>query len=392
MNSEQIEEIASQWFARHQSGTWTESDQAELDAWLETATAHRIAYIRLTAAWKRLARIKALGAGVPPGIVPARGSWGDAYFSKVIVPEADSPPSLGDGLDNSEHPQTSVPDRLPLGSAGVQPRWARRRLYATAAAVLIVAMGGAYPYFRGVFAGDRYSTPVGGLNVVHLSDGSQVTLNTDTSLRVVMTKGQRRIDLKKGEAFFEVAHDSSRPFVVYAGDKRVMAVGTKFSVRRESDDVQVVVTEGRVSLAAAEPQILRTVAADIRGESYQEIPGAGPGTGTTYPPATMLRAGTVAQTANADVLVHQQTAAESEALLGWRNGYVVFRDTALADAVNEFNRYNMRKMVIGDPKIADIRIGGNFRANNTAAFLWLLQNGFPIVIERDGDKVLLRAR
>jgi len=175
---------------------------------------------------------------------------------------------------------------------------------------------------------------------------------------------------------------------VYVGDKRVMAVGTKFSVRRESDDVEVVVTEGRVSLATAATQILRSPGAgpDVGGE-IGGMPGA-----RAYPPVTMLRAGTVARTTNTDVLVRQETATESEVLLSWRNGYIAFRDTTLADAVNEFNRYNTRKIVIDDPEISSIRIGGNFRANNAAAFLWLLQNGFPIVIEQDGDKVLLRSR
>jgi len=394
MNSEQIEEIASQWFEKRESGTWTESDQAEFSAWLESAAVNRVAYIRLVAAWKHLARIKALGAGVPAGVIPARGSWGDARFFKGTLPETHSPPTFGASPKNSGHLEPPVPDLLPPTLTGAHRRWARWRSYATAAAVLLVMIGSAYTYFSGVFAGDRYSTPVGGLDVVHLIDGSQVTLNTDTSLRVVMTKGLRRIELNKGEAFFDVAHDRSRPFVVYAGNKRIMAVGTKFSVRRESDNVQVVVTEGRVSLATAAPHILPSPGAvpDGSGEIVPRISGAESATGPAYPPVTLLRAGTVARTANTEVLVHQQTATESQALLSWRNGYVAFRDTTLADAVNEFNRYNTRKIVIDDPTIADIRIGGNFRANNTDAFLWLLQNGFPIAIEESSDKVVLRAR
>jgi transmembrane sensor len=394
MNSEQIDETASQWFAKRESGTWTESDQAAFDAWLEAATVHRIAYIRLATAWKHLARIRALGAGVPPGVIPARGSWGDARFFKGTLPEAHTTPTLDDSPNNSAHPEPPAPDLYPPNLTTANRRSARWQWYASAAAVLLVMIGSAYTYFGGVFTAERYSTPVGGLNVVHLIDGSLVTLNTNTSLRVVMNKGQRRIELDKGEAFFEVAHDGSRPFVVYAGNKRVMAVGTKFSVRRESDDVQVVVTEGRVSLATAAPHLLPSPGAVPDGSSaiVPEISGADPAAAPAYPPVTLLRAGTVARTANTEVLVHQQTATESEALLSWRNGYVAFRDTTLADAVNEFNRYNTRKIVIGDPTIADIRIGGNFRANNTDAFLWLLQNGFPIAIEQDSDKVVLRAR
>jgi transmembrane sensor len=394
MNSEQIEEIACEWFEKRESGTWTETDQAALDAWLEAAATHRVAYIRLATAWKYLARMKALGAGVPPGVIPARGSWGDARFSKGTLSETHSPPTLGGSFNNSGHLETALPGLVPAALTDAHRRWARWRAYAAAASVLLIMIGSAYTYFSGAFTGDRYSTAVGGLDVVHLIDGSQVTLNTDTSLRVVMTKGLRRIELNKGEAFFDVAHDGSRPFVVYAGNKRVMAVGTKFSVRRESDDVQVVVTEGRVSLATDGPHVFPSPGAlpNGSGEIVPAISGAEPGTGAAYPPVTLLRAGAGARTANTEVLVHQQTAAESEALLSWRNGYIAFRDTTLADAVNEFNRYNARKIVIDDVTIADIRIGGNFRANNTAAFLSLLQSGFPIAAEQDSDKVVLRAR
>src|SRR5882724_2429890 len=113
MNSEQIEEIASQWFEKRESGTWTESDQAEFNAWLESAAVNRVAYIRLATAWRRLARMKALGAGVPPGVIPARGSWGDARFFKGTLPETHSPSTFGASPKNSGHLEPPVPDLLP---------------------------------------------------------------------------------------------------------------------------------------------------------------------------------------------------------------------------------------------------------------------------------------
>src|SRR6267154_5548915 len=87
VKSERIEELASRWFARRQSGAWTEADQTTFDAWLEEHPAHRIAYIRLDAAWNEAARLKALGAGVPPGVIPPRGSWADTRFSGGISAE-----------------------------------------------------------------------------------------------------------------------------------------------------------------------------------------------------------------------------------------------------------------------------------------------------------------
>ena len=81
-----------------------------------------------------------------------------------------------------------------------------------------------------------------------------------------------------------------------------------------------------------------------------------------------------------------------EQLLSWRTGYIVFRDTPLADAVADFNRYNVHKIIIQDPAIAAIHIGGNFRSNDADAFLWLLQSGFPIKVERRSDLIILTKR
>lgn len=376
---ERAETDAVRWFARQQSSTWTEEDQAQFGAWLEAATAHRIQYLRVSTAWEHAARMKALGAGVAPGEVPERGSWGDARFSKGTV-DPSMPASVlpAPGLQ----PTTAEPVRKPGPGIGLhhpEVRW-HARFLATAASVIAVAIGASV--YIGLFSGDRYSTPIGGVENVPLADGSKVTLNTNTSIRVSLSDHERRVQLDRGEAFFEVAKDRSRPFVVYAGDKRVVAVGTKFSVRRENGDVQVVVTEGRVNLAAAE------IASAPPG-----TPGAGAGSAEiAIPSSTFLDAGAIARTSHREVLVRKDAAADAERLLSWRRGYVSFDNVALADAAAEFNRYNTRKIVIADPAIAAIRVGGNFRSDNSDAFLALIQSGFPIVVEQDGDRVVLKGR
>ena len=81
-SSRQIELIASTWLARRDAEAWSEHDQAELDAWLEASIAHRVAYLRLESAWLQSDRLKALGAGVPAGVVPERGTWGMASPSE----------------------------------------------------------------------------------------------------------------------------------------------------------------------------------------------------------------------------------------------------------------------------------------------------------------------
>jgi transmembrane sensor len=339
MDSQPIEEIAARWVARRYDDAWSDADQVRLEEWLQAATAHRISYIRLETAWSEAARLQALGAGVPAGVAPPRRSWSTTHAMQEV-------------------------------SAGEQDDTAVRRRFVpwlSAAAVLVMAIAGSVLFLAvDRSRGDRYSTPVGGLETVSLGDGSQVILNTDTRIRVSLRESERHVDLERGEAFFIVAKDRSRPFVVKVGNKSVIAVGTQFSVRRQSNDVQVVVTEGRVSLAPSE------------GDA-SHVP-------------TSLDAGAIARTLNAEVLVSEHSASEAVQLLNWRSGFVSFHDTPLAEAVAEFNRYNIHKIVIADASIAGIRIGGNFRSNNTDAFLWLLQRGFPIAVERNEERTLLKRR
>lgn len=360
MDREVIEDTAVRWFAKRESGAWSEADQAEFDAWRAADRAHRIEYLRVEAAWKQAARMKALGAGVPAGTIPPRGAWGDTRFSKGATPEESA------AVVTAMEPPASPPISVPPSNRLTQRNARVRRI--AAGVVLALAVGAGWYSMKP--PGERFSTPIGGIENVSMADGSKVTLNTDTSLRVVFDEKERRIQLEKGEAFFDVAKDAARPFAVYAGDKRVVAVGTKFSVRRHANDVQVVVTEGRVNLDRA-----------------QEA-----GAAKAAPPPASLRAGAIARTAKAEILVRENEVSEAEKLLSWRSGYVVFDDTALAEAVAEFNRYNLRQISIEDPALAELRIGGNFRANNADAFLWLLQNGFPIQVERREDRIVLKLR
>lgn len=311
-SSVRIEETAAAYLAKRDSGEWSEADQAELNGWLQASTAHRVAFLRLEAAWQQALRLKALGAAAKPGVASPPHRW-----------------------------------RLPLTALA-------------ASIALLFALGiGWYLWPHG----SSYQTAVGGLALVPLPDGSKVTLNTDSEIRIAVTRSERRVDLQQGEAFFEVAPDPARPFVVTAGDRRIIAVGTRFSVHRAADGVRVVVTEGRVRV-------------ERRGGGKQE-------------PATQLFAGTIARSNDAGTLVQEKPLRQTEEYLSWRSGFIVFRDTALAEASAEFNRYNTRKIVIEDPAVAQIRIGGSFRATNLDAFVRLLEGGFPIRAERRGEQIVL---
>jgi transmembrane sensor len=230
---------------------------------------------------------------------------------------------------------------------------------------VLVAVGtGFYVYTTGVLSGDRYATNVGAIDTVPLADGSHITLNTDSRIRVDLAPGERRIELDRGEAFFQVAKDPARPFVVKVGNKRVIAVGTQFSVRRDdAGDIRVAVSEGKVRVETDSPA------------------------GSAVP---VLVAGDVAQTAKTEVFVRPHATGEVEEEMSWRSGYITLRDMTLADAVAEFNRYNKRKIFIEDPALAARRVGGMFRANNPQAFLWFLNSELGVEADQTENKVVLK--
>jgi transmembrane sensor len=238
---------------------------------------------------------------------------------------------------------------------------------AIAATVLVLSLGTLVVGYLRLHDPNFYRSQIGAIEIVTLADGTKVTLNTNSAVHVALSAMERRVDLIDGEAFFEVAKDTRRPFVVSAGGKLIIAVGTKFSVLRGVLDTRVVVTEGRVKVEEMHGSV---------------IPG----------PATELPAGSIARAGSAGVLVNHATVAEAETYMSWRSGYIALRDTELAVAVTEFNRYNRKQLVIADPSIAQLRIGGNLRAQNVEAFVRVLEEGFPVRAEDEGDRIVLRAR
>jgi transmembrane sensor len=229
--------------------------------------------------------------------------------------------------------------------------------------VLAVAAIAAWYVLR---VGPSYHTEIGAHQAVSLTDGSKVTLDTNTRIHVDVTQSERRVNLEQGEAYFEVAKDPARPFVVVAGDKRIVAVGTQFSVRNERGEVRVIVTEGKVRVERA--------------------------AGDTMHHMMQLEAGSIAHAGPDAVRVEDQPISELEQLLSWRTGRLSFDDSPLADAVAEFNRYNTRKIVIVDPAVAAIRIGGTFRATNIDAFVRLIAGDFPITATRQGEEIVLTGK
>jgi len=366
VSSRQIEQTAAAWLAKRDSGYWQADEQSSLEAWLAESTAHRVAFLRLEAAWAHSGRLQALGAGLPAGTLPARGQWSRAPSNRQ---GAGATASAGD----STPPRPGAMEPPELRHLVFAPRKSGPRsrvgsyVGAAAGVVLAVAVGWGWMQYTAVEHAS-YSSAMGSVRTVLLADGSQATLSSDSRIEVAFSRSQRKIELQQGEAYFEVSKNPERPFVVAADHRQVIAVGTRFAVRRDSADLRVVVTEGTVRLQ----------------------PGS---TGNAAPaPPTLLPAGSTALASSHGVLVRAGSVEDAERQVDWREGYLTFRDSTLADAAAEFNRYNVRKIVMGDPQVAALRVGGNFRWSNTDTFVRLLEQGFPVRAEQQPERVVLHSR
>jgi transmembrane sensor len=214
----------------------------------------------------------------------------------------------------------------------------------TAAAFALVCAGGAaaFYYSHRPPQEQTYATTVGGHEPLALDDGSRIELNTDTSIRIAMTGKSRKVWLDRGEAYFDVRHDAARPFVVVAGNARVTDLGTKFTVRREEKRLNVSLIEGRAELENGE-----------LGDNAR---------------SAVLKPGDVAVATSDTVAVTRKRDQVLKDALGWRRGVLVFEDTELSAAAQEFNRYNRKKVIVADTHTAHLRIGGTFPSTNVDAF------------------------
>ncbi|HEY8586646.1 MAG TPA: FecR domain-containing protein [Rhodanobacter sp.] len=359
-SSREIERTAATWLARRDGVHWSESDQRRLDAWLNLAVAHRVAFLRLDAAWQQSGRLKALGAGTNGGGVPARSSWS--------WPRSGNADAAAHTFRHTPPPSLTQRSRR---HSGAERRTPRRGVFLglaiTALMALTVTLTMGWRHHTSE-AQTSYHTATGDLQEVSLTDGSKVTLSSNSQILVTMSRKERHVELLQGEAFFVVAKNPARPFVVSADGRRVTAVGTRFSVRRDATELRVVVTHGLVQLESD------------------------PHPGRPRQATTLLPAGSVALASDNGVVVHSGSVQQAQEYLSWRSGFVSFHDTSLATAVAEFNRYNTRKIVIGDAQIGAMRVGGNFRWSNTDAFVRLLVQGFPIKANRRGDTIVLTRR
>lgn len=267
-------------------------------------------------------------------------SLNDAAYTRVealtasVRKLADDPrlQALADKAARRRREGLQLPDWF---TALARPRTGGFLIGALAATVAVGVM------LSGLPGQETYRTKIGERRAISLEDGSTIELNTDSQVRVRLGKAQRQLTLDRGQAMFAVAHDASRPFVVTAGDTAVRAIGTRFEVWREKDAVRVILAEGKVQVTKAAT------------------------TGSPPAPPIILAAG-----ARLDVTKTKITApvaVDVAAATGWTQGRLTFKDTRLADAAAEVNRYSRRQVIIA-PTLADQRFNGVFDTGDIDAF------------------------
>lgn len=319
-----IREEAAAWFARRHDGACTPSEETAFEEWHDRSEAHALAYAETEHAWnhwKQLQnsdRMREMTAAVMAATaprrrsVPARRRWGPLLAAACIVAA------------------------IVVGGIGLLPR-----------------LLSAPPV--------TYSTMVGEQRTEQLSDGTRITLNTETELQVRYGHSQREVVLQHGEAMFDVVHDAAHPFVVTAGDGSVTDLGTRFAIHDDSGTVIVTLLQGRVEIAA-------------RDERRKLTPGQQARYGARIAGISVRKVDPTAVTA-------------------WLHGRLDFNGMPLAEAIADANRYSAVKLRLGDPELADMPVGGSFRAGDNAAIAAALSAVFPVRLGRsDAHEIVLMPR
>jgi transmembrane sensor len=323
---------AARWFARLRSPECGATERHAFETWLAASDEHRSAYEKV------------------------------ARTASRVTDALKSDPRLRAMLD-TELAKSS--DRPLHKSTAPVARWRRLSIAAAWFAAIGMVAIGALPRVSAPPAAESLisytnSEPRG--KTVLLDDGSTLHLDTGSEVTVALSKAQRRLTLRQGRAYFEVAHDAQRPFTVDAAGTRTTALGTKFEVRLEPQGVTVTLAEGSVSVRPS----------DAKGR-WKEL----------LEPGQQL-------SIDAGATHNEKRQVDATRVTGWAEGRLYFDGVPLAQVLQDVNRYSSTKVVLGDERLAATPIGGNFAAGGDAgAFVQALSAILPLRSEPSGDREIV---
>jgi transmembrane sensor len=262
-------------------------------------------------------------------------------------------------------------------------RWSPASRRWSIAATLVVAIGIVATLGFKFWSNPSYSAEIGEQRIVRLDDGTRVTMSSGTKISIAFTALKRRVRLDRGEAFFEVAHDPVRPFVVVAGDRQVTALGTTFDVSYDSNRTAVTLVEGKVSVVAVGAAAPTSGAPDLAK--------------LTTSPGVISEAGAVILSPGERITYSRKSAPKLDepkldAVTAWRRGEVVLDKTPLVEAVAEMNRYETTRLIIGDPSTAGLRVSGIYRAGDSAGFAQTVAELYGLEVRQERGQIRLRAK
>jgi transmembrane sensor len=341
-------EIASDWLLRIQDGSLNSEDLAQWLQWYDADSANRAAFEKVQGTFESI-------HALPPS---ERSAWASRLKD----------------LHQSEGPFRE--EKRSIFRLLVPPPWFSRRVWATAFTLMLAFTAGVVIWQLGrdrSVETSAFKTERATHRDISLPDGSRIRLGAKSQLFVNFTSQTRYVVLERGEAFFEVAKDSERPFLVQAGGVTIRAVGTEFNVRRVMDQTIVAVTEGAVevvqSLQPDDRQPRRTMTQES-SEAIRLVAGE------------QVSIGPIA----AVVSVKQ---IDTTAVHGWQEGRLEFSDEPLGMVIDTINRYSHREVVITDKAVTELRFTGTVSREHIDEWLSALSEIFPVDVRRVGNETVL---
>lgn len=368
-------EQAADWFLRVHSESACVEDLPELKRWMEIDPRNALAYQQVSASWESVGA----HASAPEIMIGRRDALEDARLAARRRWQA--PP--------------------------ITRRWPA---FAAAASMLLAVLGSVAWYYT---QRDAYATDLGERRVLTLQDGSVVTLDARSRIRVNFGENERLIALEHGQARFDVAKDAARPFRVRAGAQTVVALGTQFNVELVAGTVLVTMIEGHVAVTGVTASFLSNAGPSASGTFFanaERESGVEEASSSTLEPAQ--REGEIPQKrdrgAGQAPTIELRTGeglrvrADGQAVVvpkididratAWQSGKMFFDDEPLSIAAERINRYSRLQIEV-DPSVANVGVSGIFNAGDANAFIEAISAYFPVEINRtSASEIHLSAR